>query len=155
MAISRYSPLKTWCGVKPAAQLLKFRHMQTNAIRGLLLEFGHPLPESYLALRKACPTVMATLDKQLPGILIETLREQWAWVQSLDNEIALIEGRLKRALAETPTCQMISDIPGVGLMTATAAVATMGNPVSFKTDFAWKRRFFSKDLLAGRPKYRS
>jgi len=100
--------------------------MQTNAIRGLLLEFGHPLPESYLALRKAFPTVMATLDKQLPGILIETLREQWARVQSLDNEIALIEGRLKRALAETPTCQMISDIPGVGLMTATAAVATMG-----------------------------
>jgi len=76
---------------------------------------------------------MATLDKQLPGILIETLREQWARVQSLDNEIALIEGRLKRALAETPTCQMISDIPGVGLMTATAAVATMGDPASFKT----------------------
>ena len=115
------------------AQLLKFRHMQTNAIRGLLLEFGHPLPESYLALRKAFPTVMATLEKQLPGILIETLREQWARVQSLDNEIALIEGRLKRALAETPTCQMISDIPGVGLMTATAAVATMGDPASFKT----------------------
>jgi transposase len=58
-------------------------------------------------------------------------------VQSLDNEIALIEGRLKRALAETPTCKMISDIPGVGLMTAlptaTAAVATMGDPASFKT----------------------
>jgi transposase len=65
--------------------------------------------------------------------LIETLREQWARVQSLDNEIAPIEGRLKRALAETPTCQMISDIPSVGLMTATAAVATMGDTASFKT----------------------
>jgi hypothetical protein len=75
---------------------------------------------------------MATLDKQLPGILIETLREQWARVQSLDNVSALIEGQLKRALAETPTCKMISDIPGVGLMTATAAVTTMGDPASFK-----------------------
>lgn len=37
------------------AQLLKFRQMQTNAIRGLLLEFGHPLPESYLALPKVFP----------------------------------------------------------------------------------------------------
>ncbi len=34
------------------------------------------------------------------GPTAETLREQWARVQSLDNEIAVIEGRLKRALAK-------------------------------------------------------
>ncbi len=68
-------------------------------------------------------TERSLLGKRLYGCLPEI---KWARVQSLDNEIALIEGRLKRALAETPTCQMISDIPGVGLMTATAAVATMG-----------------------------
>jgi len=32
------------------AQLLKFRHMQTNAIRGLLLEFGQAVPERSPAL---------------------------------------------------------------------------------------------------------
>jgi transposase len=115
------------------AQLLKFRHMQTNAIRGLLLEFGVTLPEGYTALRKALPTVLASLDGKMLGMLLDTLREQWARVQSLDDEIALIEGRLKRVMSETAACKLIADIPGVGLLTATAAVATMGDPRTFKT----------------------
>lgn len=115
------------------AQLMKFRHMQTNAIRGLLLEFGYPLPEGYQALRKAFPATLASLEETLPGMLVETLREQWARIQSIDQEIAVIEGRLKQALSETPACQAIAEIPGVGLLTATAAVASMGDPRSFKT----------------------
>lgn len=66
-------------------------------------------------------------------MLIDTLREQWARVQGLDKEIALIEGRLKHALSESPACKSIAAIPGVGLLTATAAVATMGDPAMFKT----------------------
>ena len=115
------------------SQLMKFRHMQTNAIRGLMLEFGHPLAESYDALRTAFAGALVELGDELPGMLIETLREQWARVQGLDKEIALIEGRLKHALSESPACKSIAAIPGVGLLTATAAVATIGNLAMFKT----------------------
>ena len=115
------------------SQLMKFRHMQTNAIRGLTLEFGHPLAESYDSLRTAFAGALVELGDELPGMLIETLREQWARVQGLDKEIALIEGRLKHALSESPACKSIAAIPGVGLLTATAAVATIGNLAMFKT----------------------
>ena len=115
------------------AQLMKFRNMQSNAIRGLLLEFGYALPEGYPALRKAFPVALASLDGNLPGMLIDTLREQWARVQSVDKEMSTIEGRLKQALSETPACKAIAEIPGVGLLTATAAVASMGDPNTFKT----------------------
>jgi len=114
------------------AQLLKFRHMQTNAIRGLLLEFGQTVPEGYPALRKTLPALLALLEGQLPAMLIDSLREQWRRVQSLDDEMALLEGRLKQAMAESPACRAIAEIPGVGLLTATAAVATMGNAGNFR-----------------------
>ena len=115
------------------AQLMKFRNMQSNAIRGLLLEFGYTLPEGYPALRKAFPAALASLDGNLPGMLIDTLREQWARIQSVDKEMSTIEARLKQALSETPACKAIAEIPGVGLLTATAAVASMGDPHTFKT----------------------
>jgi transposase len=115
------------------AQLMKFRIMQTNALRGLLAEFGHTLPESYRALCKLLPTSLISLSDQLPAALIDTLREQWARVQQLDREMALIERRLTETLRQTPQCQAIADIPGVGVMTATAAVAAMGDPASFKS----------------------
>ncbi len=115
------------------AQLMKFRNMQSNAIRGLLLEFGYTLPEGYPALRKALPVALASLDGKLPGMLIDTLREQWARIQSVDKEMSAIEVRLKQALSETPACKAIAEIPGVGLLTATAAVASMGDPHTFKT----------------------
>jgi len=71
------------------AQLLKFRIMQTNALRGLLYEFGEILPGA--ALSKALPARLATLDARFPCVLIDSLREQWARVQRLDSEIGTIE----------------------------------------------------------------
>jgi transposase len=115
------------------SQLMKFRIMHSNAIRGLLQEFGQTLPESYHAMGKAMATAFAALEGKLPGILIDTLREQWTRVQATEKEIALIEQRLKHAQSQTPACQAIAAIPGVGVLTATAAVATMGDPATFKT----------------------
>ena len=57
------------------AQLMKFRIMQTNALRGLLYAFGVVLPEGVRALAKAWPAAMAAVADQLPGMLIDNLRE--------------------------------------------------------------------------------
>jgi transposase len=54
-------------------------------------------------------------------------------VCATESEIAAIERRLTSALRESPHCQQIAAIPGVGLLTATAAVAVMGNANTFKS----------------------
>ena len=113
--------------------MMKFRIMQTNALRGLLYEFGVVLPEGIRALAKAWPATLANVADQLPTILIDTLREQWARVGTIETEIAVIERRLAAALRDSLPCQQIAAIPGVGLLTATAAVATMGNANTFKS----------------------
>ena len=35
------------------------------------------------------------------------------------------------ALRDSPECQRIAEIPGVGLLTATATVSTIGDPATF------------------------
>lgn len=115
------------------AQLMKFRIMQTNALRGLLYEFGEVLPEGMRALAKEWPAALERLTARLPAMLLDSLCEQWARVQQVEREIAAIERRLTSVLRASAPCQQIAAIPGVGLLTATAAVAAMGDPATFKS----------------------
>jgi transposase len=114
------------------AQLMKIRIMQTNELRGLLSEFGVVLPEGHQALLKDLPAALAQLEQRLPAMLLDTLREQLARINALQADIAGIERRLTQLLRESPACQTIAQIPGVGLLRATASVASMGSPAPFK-----------------------
>lgn len=115
------------------SQLMKMRIMQSNSIRGLLYEFGETLPQNFRAMCKELPQRWASLEEALPAMLVETLREHWARVTELDRQIAVIEKRLEVVREADPRCQQISKIPGVGVLTATAAVAAMGDPQSFRS----------------------
>ena len=114
-------------------QLVKFRTAQINSLRGLLTEYGEVMPVGRSGLRKALPDVLARLDKRLPTMLIEGLREQWARVLELDTQVKAIESRLRQWFREDDACQRVAEIPGVGLLTATAIVARMGSPDTFKS----------------------
>jgi transposase len=65
--------------------------------------------------------------------VIDTLREQWERIGKLDEQIGQIERRLKVWLKEDVASQRLVDIPGVGLLGATAAVATLGDAHAFKS----------------------
>lgn len=114
-------------------QLVKFRTMQINGLRGLLTEYGEVMAEGRAPLNKAMADVLARLSERLPVMLITTLREQWGRLRELDEQIAQIERRLLEWMKEDKACKKIAEIPGVGLLTATAAVATMGDAKVFKS----------------------
>jgi len=114
-------------------QLVKFRTMQSNGLRGLLTEYGEVMAIGRAALDRAMSDVLARLNERLPTVLIDTLREQWGMLAKLDEQIAEIERRLSAWMKQDKACKTIADIPGVGLLTATAAVATMGDAKAFKS----------------------
>ena len=113
--------------------LVKMRTMQVNALRGLLTEYGEVMPQGKAGLRKGIAAALAQVELRLPGIVIEALREQWQRITELDMQIAEIEYKLKSWLRVDKAARAIADIPGVGLLTATAAVATMGDVKAFKS----------------------
>lgn len=114
-------------------QLVKFRTMQINGLRGMLSEFGETMGRGRAAMCKAIPDALARVEARLPKVLIDTLREQWARVGTLDEEIATIERRLREWQKDDKAVRAVIEIPGVGLLTATAAVAMMGDPTAFKS----------------------
>jgi len=114
-------------------QLVRFRTMQSNGLRGLLTEYGEVMGRSRAALDKAIPDVLARLSDRLPAMLIESLREQYGRLAQLDEQIAQIERRLQQWMRGDANAQAIAQIPGVGLLTATAAVACMGDAGAFRS----------------------
>lgn len=115
------------------SQLVKFRTAQINALRGLLTEYGEVMSQGKAGVRAAISEALARLSDRLPAMVIDTLREQWARIEKMDVEIATIERRLKDWLKQDAACRRIADIPGVGLLTATAALTIMGDAKAFKS----------------------
>lgn len=113
------------------SQLMKMRIMQTNELRGVLAEFGIVMPEGHRALLKLLPGALQEAQQRLPAVLMEGLNAQLRRVRELDQDIAEIERGLARHMQQMPACQRLAEIPGVGLLTATAMVAGMGSPAAF------------------------
>lgn len=101
-------------------------------LRGLLYEFGIVLPEGHAALLKALPAAMCDAKSRLPGTLMDSLDEQLKRIQQLQADIGSIERRLAQQMRDMPACKAVAEIPGIGLLTATAVVASMGTPTAFK-----------------------
>ncbi|MBN3845588.1 IS110 family transposase [Paraburkholderia sp. Ac-20342] len=114
-------------------QLVKFRTMQVNALRGLMTEYGEVMNKGRAALDKTIPEVLGRLADRLPAVLIDTLRDQWNGLAKLDEQIAQIERRMREWKKEDSAVKAISEIPGVGLLTATAAVAMIGDANAFNS----------------------
>ncbi|WP_321867734.1 IS110 family RNA-guided transposase [Paraburkholderia tropica] len=115
------------------AQLVQFRTKQINGLRGLLAEYGEVMAVGRPALANHIGPILAALSERLPAVLIDTLREQWMRVGHLDEQIAIIEKRMREWRVNDNAVKAISEIPGVGLLTATAAVAAMGDAKTFRS----------------------
>ena len=114
-------------------QLVKMRTGQMNELRGLLGEYGEVFGTGRKAFDAGMKAALERLAERLPTPLIETLREQWSELARLDERIARIEGSLRAWLREDRGAKAIAEIPGVGLLTATAAVAAMGDAKAFRS----------------------
>ena len=114
-------------------QLVKFRTAQINGLRGLLTEYGEVMPQGRAGLRRAIPGALERIAERLPTMAVDSLRDQWARVSRIDEEIAVIERRLELWHRGNEASQRVAEIPGVGTLSATAVVATMGDPKAFRS----------------------
>ena len=114
-------------------QLVKFRTAQINGLRGLLAEYGEVMPRGRAGMRRDMAPALARVSERLPAMVVETLREQWARVAQLDAEVGAIERRLAAWHRSSPASRRIAAIPGVGVLSAAAAVSAMGDPSAFRS----------------------
>ena len=113
--------------------LQKMKVMQTNALRGLLYEFGATFAKGKNALFCEIETALEALLTDIPQYVADSLREQVQRIKKLIEDIKNIELRLAQRLRADEDMKRVLAIPGVGLLTATASVATMGEATAFRS----------------------
>jgi transposase len=104
------------------AQWMATHTARINALRGLLQEHGVILPRGARTAVAAVPTLVEDGDAPLPGRLRLVLAHLYDEVRDLEDRIAAHDAVVPRLMG----------IPGIGLLTATALVATVGHIHAFR-----------------------
>ncbi|MFY9326551.1 MAG: IS110 family transposase [Georgfuchsia sp.] len=110
---------------------VKARTAQGNQIRGLLGEYGIIIPQGLASIRKRIPEILEDAENGLPGkmrTLIDRLTEH---LKALDSQVVAMEKEIKQWHASSESSQKLADIPGIGPLTASALVATIGDARNF------------------------
>ncbi len=110
---------------------IKARTDQANQIRGLLGEYGLIIPQGIGNIAKRVPQLIEDATNELPGtfrVLIDRLMEH---LKALDQQVAELEAQIKAWHRENDASRRLEQISGIGPITATALVATMGEARNF------------------------
>jgi len=115
-------------------RLVRQKVSTMNQIRGLVLEYGIVFPKGKNSIGKYLPellsspgnaSLMTDLTRTLFTELLEELRVIMERVMEYDRKIEAIH-------KAHPVCQRLATIPGVGPLTATAIIASVGDPKMFE-----------------------
>ncbi len=102
------------------------RTARLNTLRGLLREFGVTIP---VGARNVVPRVIALIgdpEASVPTALQPLLAEACEEIHQIETRIRVTERQLEALGKGIPAVGYLRSIPGVGLLTATAMVAFVG-----------------------------
>lgn len=112
--------------------LVRQRTAKANEIRGLLSEYGIVVVNRIESLRRALPVLLESADS-IPGEglrqLLMALREDLVY---LDERVRQLDQVIERAAREDAVARRLQQIPGIGPVTATALVASVGDARQFR-----------------------
>lgn len=114
------------------AGFVKSRTAQANQIRGLLGEFGITLPQGIVHVAKRIPEIVEDAENELPAIFRQLLVRLREYLLELDRQIHELESQINMWHKNNADSQRLAQIPGVGVLTATALVASIGDAKCFK-----------------------
>ena len=103
------------------------RTARLNALRGLLRELGFFIP---VGARNVLPAVWAQLedaDSEIPDALRNVIAEACREIREIEARIKIVERQLEATAEQLPAVALLFTIPGIGLLTATALVAFLGD----------------------------
>lgn len=113
------------------ASLVDQRKATGNQIRGLTAEYGLIAPKELVSLRAAIPRWLEDLDNGLSERFRRLLRGLWQDMVTLDRRITELEREIEQIARQDPVAVRLQQLRGIGPITATALVATVGNASQF------------------------
>lgn len=111
---------------------VKARTAQANQIRGLLAEYGISIPQSISHIAKRVPEIIEDGENDLPGSFRLLILRLVDHLKELDRQVAELEAEIQLWHRENADSQKLGRIPGIGPMTASAMVASIGDARNFQ-----------------------
>lgn len=113
------------------ANLADQRKATANQIRGLTSEYGLVAPKELVHLRAAIPAWLEDNDNGLSERFRRLLRGLWQDLLTLDRRLAELEREIEQIARQDPVAIRLQQLRGIGPITATALVATIGDARHF------------------------
>lgn len=110
-------------------QYVSERTSTANQIHGHLLEFGIVVQKGIAQLEASLPEILD--DRPLPADVKMILRDLLDNLQLLNTKILRMEKRIQEFVKQDETATRLITIKRIGLITASAIVATVGNARQF------------------------
>lgn len=111
---------------------VKARTAQGNQIRGLLSEFGIVLPKRIAAITQGMPEILEDAENGLPGAMRRLLERLTENLKEMDRHVKDLEAQIRSWHNENEDSKKLEAIPGIGPITASAIVASVGDAREFK-----------------------
>jgi transposase len=102
-----------------------------NQIRSLLLERGLTLPKGRSHLDKQLPRILEDAELHLSDSFRVLLAQLKLELEQLAARMEEMDRVIQKTARENEACQRLTEIPGVGPVTATALIAAVGNASAF------------------------
>jgi transposase len=110
---------------------MRTRVNRLNGVRGMLRELGIVIP---MGAQRVVPALRTHLrEGTIPKALIGVLEEMAIEIETLNERIGLLERQLEALARQLPIVDRLRTIPGIGLLSATALVAFVGDAERFPT----------------------
>ena len=112
------------------------RTARINAVRGHLREFGITIPTGAAHVLPRARTALA--EDRVPHFLRPALADALEEIATLQAKAQALQDELARLAQPVPDVQLLLSVPGVGILTATALLAFVGDIHRFRSgrDFA-------------------
>jgi transposase len=111
---------------------IKARTAQANQIRGLLAEFGLIIPQGIGHIASRVPDLIEDASNELPGSFRMLVARLIDHLKVLDAQVLDLEVQIKEWHRKNELSRKLEQIPGIGPVTASALVATIGDAKSFE-----------------------
>lgn len=113
--------------------LVKTRTAQVHQIRAVFYEYGVALPTGRHWAVKSLPAAFSQVEDRIERFVADALRSQLELIHELTRRIETIEHQLEGYERTDERCKRLRAIPGVGPLTATAIVASVGDAREFRS----------------------
>lgn len=112
--------------------LVNEQNRVANQLRGLLAEFGVVLPKGLGSLKRQWPALRQTEADRVPALAWEEFDALYRRLCDLQHTIGAYDRKIQAHVRLDPRARRLTEIKGIGTITASALVATIGNGRDFK-----------------------